>query len=135
MDDTKLFSMGAAVVLLHILINGFISKEIHQWVPSIQKRIALFICVWFVPFIGVAIAYKVLDLGWFKQKSKKSAAGQNVVGGAFLEVDAIFNPGQKHVIAASQKEVIEQNENGEMYNKNKPDVTQLKSSSELNRNS
>ena len=99
--------MAAVIALLHILINAHISKEIHQWVPSLRKRMILFICVWFIPFVGVTIAYKALDLDWLKKKSTKSISGQSAIGGAFLEVDSIFNPGQKHVIEAKQKEFIE----------------------------
>jgi len=127
MDNTKLLTVGSVIVLLHILMNAHISKEIHQWVPSLQKRLVLFLCVWFIPFIGVAIAYKTLDLDWFKQKSKNSSSGQSSIGGAFLEVDAIFNPGQKHVIEAQQKEIIEKREDGDMYKKDKPNLNKLKS--------
>ena len=119
--------MGSVIVLLHIFINAHISKEIHHWVPSIQKRLFLFLCVWFIPFVGIAITYKTLDLDWFKQKSKNSSSGQSSIGGAFLEVDAIFNPGQKHVIEAQQKEVIEKREDGDMYNKDKPDLNIINS--------
>ena len=129
MDDTKLLPLIAAIVLLHILFNAVLSKEIHQWVPSLQKRIILFICVWFIPIIGIAIAYKTLNLDWFKKKNKNSVSGQSSMGGAFLEVDAIFNPGQKHVIEEKQKEIIEKKEDGEMYKKGKPDLNKLKSTS------
>lgn len=127
MDDVKLFSLGAAIALLHILINAHISKEIHQWVPSLRKRIILFICVWFIPFIGITLAYKALDLDWFKKKGTKSSSGQSAIGGAVLEVDSIFNPGQKHVIEEKQKEIIEKKEDGEMYEKGKQDLNELKS--------
>lgn len=126
MDVTKLLPVIAAVVLLHILVNALLSKEILQWVPSIQKRIILFICVWFIPFIGIIIAYKALDLDWFRKKNKQSASGQGAIGGALLEVDAIFNPGQKHVVEAKQKEVIEKTEEGEMYKKDLQDLNKLK---------
>jgi hypothetical protein len=125
MDVTKLLPVIAAVVLLHILLNALLSKEILQWVPSIQKRIILFICVWFIPFVGIIITYKSLDLDWLKKKSKKSASGQSSIGGAFLEVDSIFNPGQKHVVEAKQKEVIEKKEEGDMYKKDKQDLNEL----------
>lgn len=127
MDNTTLLTVGAVILLLHILMNAHISKEIYHWVPSIQKRLVLFFCVWFVPFVGIAIAYKILDLDWFMQKSKNASSGQSSIGGAILEVDAIFNPGQKHVIAAQQKEVIEKREDGDMYNKGKPDLNVINS--------
>jgi len=126
-ENIKLLTVGSVIVLLHVLMNVHISKEIHQWVPSLQKRVVMFLCVWFIPFIGGAIAYKTLDLDWFKRKSKKSSSGQSSIGGAFLEVDSIFNPGQKHVIAAQQKETIEKREDGDMYKKDRPDLNKLPS--------
>jgi hypothetical protein len=126
MDNIKLLTVGSIIVLLHILVNVHISKEIHQWLPSFQKRLVLFFCVWFIPFLGVAITYKTLNLDWFKQKNKNSSSGQSSISGAFLEVDAIFNPGRKYVIEAQQKETIEKREDGEMYKK-KPYLNKLKS--------
>ena len=127
MDSTKLLTVASVIVVLHVFVNAHISKEIYYWVPSLQQRLVLFLCVWFIPFLGVTIAYKTLNLDWFKQKSKKSSSGQSSTGGVFLEVDSIFNPGQRHVIEAQQKETIEQREGGDMYKKDKPDLNKLKS--------
>lgn len=123
MDNAKLLPFIAAIALLHILLNSLLSKEIHQWEPSLHTRIILFICVWFIPFIGIIIAYKTLNLDWFK-KNKNSASGQSSIGGALLEADAIFNPGQRHVMEAKQKEIIEKKEDGEIYKKGKQDLNQ-----------
>jgi len=118
--------MGTLIIVLHILVNAHISKEIHQWVPSLQKRLVLFLCVWFIPFIGITVAYKTLNLNWFKKKHKSTVSSQSSMSGAFLEVDAIFNPGKKYVAEAQKKEVIEKKEDGDMFN-NKPDISTLKS--------
>ena len=126
MDNTKLLAFGVLIVVLHTLVNVHISREIHQWVPSLQKRLALLLCVWFIPFLGIAIAYKTLNLDWFKQKSKNSSSGQSTMGGAFLEVDAIFNPGKKYMIEAQKKETIEKREDGDMYKKDKPYLNKFK---------
>lgn len=125
MDNTKLLTMGTIIIVFHILVNAHISKEIHQWVPSLQKRIALHLCVWFIPFIGISVAYKTLNLNWFKKKNKSTVSSQSSMSGAFLEVDAIFNPGKKYVAEAQKKEVIEKKEDGDMFN-NKPDISVLK---------
>ena len=95
MDITKLFALGTLIVVLHTLVNAHISREIHLWVPSLQKRLALILCVWFIPFIGVATAYKTLNLDWFKRKSKCSSSGESSMSGAFLEVDAVFQSREK----------------------------------------
>jgi hypothetical protein len=133
MENTKLLAVGAIFFVFHILVNAHISKEIHQWVPSLQKRFALYICVWFIPLIGITVAYKTLNLNWFKQKNKSAISAQSSVSGAFLEVDAIFNPGKKYVVEAQQKEVIEKKEDGEMFN-NKPDISELKSTDTSRKN-
>jgi hypothetical protein len=126
MDNTKLLTVGTIIIVLHILVSAHISKDIHQWIPSLHKRIALFLCVWFIPFIGIAVAYKTLGLNWFKKKNKSTVSSQSSMSGAFLEVDAIFNPGKKYVAEAQKKEVIEKKEDGDMFN-NKPDISELKS--------
>ena len=125
MDNTKLLTLGFIIIVLHILVNAHISKEIHEWVPSLQKRLALFLGVWFIPFIGISVAYKTLNLNWFKKKNKSTVSSQSSMSGAFLEVDAIFNPGKKYVAEAQKKEVIEKKEDGDMFN-NKPDISVLK---------
>ena len=38
------------------------------------------------------------------------------MGGALLEVDSIFNPGQRHVIEARLKEHVELTEDGQLHN-------------------
>jgi len=125
MDNTQLISAGAVIVLLHIIINIHLSKEILQWMPSPIKRILLLACVWLVPFIGIVFTYKTLNLDWFEKNSKKTSSGQNHVSGAFLEIDSIFNPSQKYVIAEQQKENIEQKEDGKMYEKEKTDLSKI----------
>jgi hypothetical protein len=120
MVNSKFLAVGSIIVLLHVLVNAHISKEIQQWVPSFKKRLVLLLCVWFFPFFGAAIAYKTLNLDWFKQKSKNASSGQSSMGGAFMEVDAMFNPGKKYMIEAQQQITIEKKEDGDMYKKKKP---------------
>jgi len=126
MDNTKLLTVGTIIIVLHILVSAHISKDIHEWVPSLKKRLVLFLCVWFIPFIGIVVAYKILGLNWFTKESKSTVSSQSSMSGAFLEVDAIFNPGKKYVAEAQKKEVIEKKEDGDMFNK-KPDISTLKS--------
>lgn len=114
MDNTKSISFGVVVFLLHTIINTHLSKEIIQWIPSQYKRLLLLLCVWLVPIIGISLAYKTLNLDWFKQRRKKDLSGHSFTSGAFLEMDSILNLGHKHVIAERQKENIELKEGGDV---------------------
>ena len=72
--------------------------------------------VWLIPFLGAIIAYKSLNLDWFKRRKKNATNEQSNMSGALLEIDSIFNPGQRHVIEQKQKEHMEQTEDvGEKY--------------------
>jgi len=123
MEDIKLLTVGAIAILLHLIVNVHLSKDILLWVPSLRKRILLLAIVWFIPVVGATVAYRSLNLSWFKKTSKKSGCEQSMTSGAFLEVDAIFNPGQRHVIEAKQKEHVELKEEGDMYNNGQPDLS------------
>ena len=115
----------AIIVLCYLFLNAILSKEIMMWEPSIFKRFSLLLVVWLIPFIGAVAAYRHLDLSWFKKANKTSNSAQNVIGGALLEVDTIFNPGQRHVIEAKMKEHVELSEDGQLYNTSLPESDQL----------
>jgi len=38
------------------------------------------------------------------------------MSGAFLEIDAMFNPGARYIIEARQKEHVELSEDGQLHN-------------------
>jgi len=112
----KLLLASVLIVLLYVFINGVISKEIFLWEPLLGKRILLTVVVWLIPFLGAIIAYKILNLNWFKNRKKNVTNEQSNISGALLEVDSIFNPGQRHVIEQKQKKHSEQTEDvGEDY--------------------
>ncbi|WP_196137200.1 hypothetical protein [Aliikangiella sp. G2MR2-5] len=113
---------GAVVALLFLVFNATLTKEILTWEPSPVKRTLLLLVVWLVPVVGAFFAYKYLDLSWFKKPTKKSSGEQNVVSGALLEIDAIFNPGQRHVIEARQKEQMELSEDGQQHNSDREEI-------------
>ncbi|WP_448564502.1 hypothetical protein [Thalassotalea ganghwensis] len=123
--NEALLSVVAVIAVCHLLINAHLSKEIYHWVPLLKQRLTLLLCLWLIPLIGIVFVYKYLDLAWFKPKSVRSSSEQQNVGSAFLEVDAIFNPGQKHVLEAQQKEIIEEKEDGSVYDNNKQDLTKI----------
>jgi hypothetical protein len=114
-------------ILLYLFINTLLSKEVLLWEPSKGKRILLVLIIWFVPFLGAVIAYKDLDLDWFKKKSQKPVGEQGIASG-LLELGAIFNPGQKHVIEARKKEHVELSEDGQLYNNAPTDLNNIQKS-------
>lgn len=111
MNDT---SFIAIVIMLHFIINLVLSKEIIDWVPSLNKKLLLAGLLWCIPFAGAIFVYTRLGLRWFRP-SKKSSAGGSSVSTGLLEIDAIFNPGTKYVIEARQKERTERKKEGEMH--------------------
>ena len=116
------------IVSLYFCLNVKLSKEIWNWEPSVIKRVLLVLNVWLIPFIGGIVAYKYLDLDWLMKRSKQSKDTPNVISGALLEMDMIFNPGQKHVIEAKQKEHIEVNESGQLHASDRTVSNHLKKS-------
>ena len=119
---------GVTIVSVYLFLNIKLSKEIWNWEPSAIKRVLWVLFVWFMPFIGAFVVYKTLDLDWFMQRSKQSKDTTNVVSGALLEMDTIFNPGQKHVIEAKQKEHVEVTESGQLHGGDRMASNHLKKS-------
>ena len=118
----EIFYGSILFILPHIFINSLLSKELYLWEPSLRKRILLILVVWLFPVLGAIIAYKSLDLDWFSSTKKSSSNAQSNLSGGLLELDAIFNPGARHVIEQKQKEHMEQTEDVEEGNNNKPSI-------------
>ena len=120
--EASLFAL-ITLVLAYVFFNAILSKEILLWEPSLLKRILLILVVWLLPFLGAFIAYKSLNLTWFKDRKKSGSNAQSNISGALLEIDSIFNPGQKHVV--EQKENVELTENAELTEKEDKDARLL----------
>ena len=114
----KILYIGVLLVLFYIFVNALLSKEIMQWEPSAKMRIILMVVVWLVPFVGAFFAYKSLGLDWFQRKKLSETNAQSNMSGALLEIDSIFNPGQRHVVEQKQKEQVQREESvAELKNK------------------
>jgi flagellar biosynthesis/type III secretory pathway M-ring protein FliF/YscJ len=109
--------IAVAIALFHFSISIVLTKELLMWEPNLSIRVFLILVVWLVPFIGALIVYKNLGLSWFKGRKKSAVNAQSNMSGALLEIDSIFNPGQKHVIEQRQKEHIELRESEAESNK------------------
>jgi hypothetical protein len=108
--------ISGVIILFYVISSAKLSKEILKWEPSLVKRISLVLIVWLIPIVGGVVAYKHLGLDWFKKRSNKSNGAQNVISGAFLELDVMFNPGARYIIEARQKEHVELSEDGQLHN-------------------
>ena len=116
MENLKLFQIGGIFVLIHFTINIVLTKDILDWVPSLQKRILMIAFVWCFPLLGALFTYKDLNLAWFKKVDKKSAGNASISGG-LLGIDSFVNPGAKYLAELMQKEQVEESEQGELFDK------------------
>jgi len=129
MDTKIIFYVIALIALPYILTISALVKEIILWEPSLTKKASLILLVLLIPFAGAIYSYKYLHLAWFDKPSGESSGGfQNVVSGAMLEINAVFNPEHKHVIEVRQKESIELSENGQLYDNKYPRLNSVDSS-------
>jgi len=93
--------------MAHFLVNAILTREVILWVPSLGKRSMLLVLVWCVPVVGAIIAYRSTACGWFRSRRDPSGQGGSGAGGVLLEMDAVFNPGKRHVIEARQEQKVE----------------------------
>jgi len=111
-DSTKFITFFIVVIFIHVMVNVVFSKLILDWEPTSAKRIYMLATVWLIPVFGVFIIYKMLNLNWFRNEDgSKRTAGVAI---SFLEMDAIFNPGSKHVVEEQQREKMEVRKEGEL---------------------
>jgi hypothetical protein len=79
------------------------------------KRFKLFALTWLIPIVGVVVVYKTLELNWFRNEDGSKGGGMTTT--SFLEMDAIFNPGSRHVLEEKQREKMQTRKDGEGYEK------------------
>lgn len=96
--------LTASVVFL-LIFNCLISRDIHEWVPSLKTRISLYLLVWLLPVIGFFMANRIGRLGWFSNQATSS--GEAGISGGLMGLDEVFNPSTKNVI-----ETIEEYKSG-----------------------
>lgn len=106
--------------LVHLYVNIRLSADIVGWVPDARKRNALLALVWLLPLVGALYVYRRLALSWFTPESGGSDS-QSVVGAGLLGLDAIFNPGARHIAEAHKKGEITIKAEGEMYDRELPE--------------
>ena len=120
MESPIYYVFLALFALCLVFFNCLISKDIHEWIPSIRKQTGLYLLVWLLPVIGFYLANKLGNLGWFTHQ--RSENGNSVISGGLFEMDSFFNPGAKHSIEVIEKQksgLYQQNKQSDDENKNK----------------
>lgn len=105
MELSGVFGLLLVLAIFLLLFNSLLSKEIYDWVPSTKKQILLYLLVWLVPIVGLILANKLGNLGWFRPR--KSSGGNSAIAGGFMQADSIFNPGAKHTIEMIEEQKSE----------------------------
>jgi len=131
MDNTRYLTIGVPFLCVLVLINAVFTKIIFSWEPAPGKRFLLLLVLWLIPFLGALMVYRNFDLAWFTKED--DAGGSNAASTGFLEMDAIFNPGSKHVVEEIQRVKTEVRKEGEMFDDHSSaiDPTELADPSEL----
>ncbi len=105
MDVSKVGGLLLFSFILLVFFNALITREIYNWVPSIKKQIGLYLLVWFLPVVGLLLANKLGNIGWFKKRS--NSGSDSAVAGGRMEADSVLNPGAKHRIEMIEKQKSE----------------------------
>ena len=114
MDSSKLLTIGLLLGVFYVIVIAAFTKAIFQWEPIAGKRISLILLLWLLPFIGIIVVYRVLDLGWFRREHGHDSS--SAIASGFLEMDAVFNPGSRHRVENSQEQKMEVRKEGELFN-------------------
>lgn len=112
MDNPTFITIAVLLVIFHIIVNAVFSKLIFEREPGLRARVGKLALLWFIPIIGVVIVYRVLNLGWFAKEPGYRNSSSVAMG--LVEMDAIFNPGSRHVAEVKQEIKKQVQKSGEM---------------------
>jgi hypothetical protein len=94
-----------ALLLILIVFNSLITRDLYNWVLPVKKRVVLILLVWLVPVLGFFVANQLGNLGWFK--SRKPEGGNSSIASGIMLADSVFNPGRRHTIEIIEKQKSE----------------------------
>ncbi len=94
-----------SLLFIHSISSAVFSNAVLEVEPKARRRVVLLMLLWSLPVVGAALVYRLLDLHWFSSEEGSSRTGGVTFN--FLEIDAIFNPGSKHVLEEQQREKME----------------------------
>jgi len=95
------------LAVAHFFVNVALCREIFFWVPLPGRRIASLAALCCIPMLGAIWVYRNMACHWFGKRGRKSTGAGHIASGALLEMDAVFDPGKRYVIAAMQEERVE----------------------------
>ncbi len=108
MDNQTTAILVSAISFSLLFINVLKSQQVWMWQPSTAKKISYWILIWMLPFVGAVLVHFLLGMNWINKKLEQQADSDTIAGDAMLGIDAIVNPGQRHVQQAKQEVIVEQ---------------------------
>jgi len=111
MLSTNILTLLALACFLHVMIVLLFGKFILDNEPTLGLRTAYFCLVLLLPFLGAYLIYLRLDLQWFRNEDGSPRSGAISID--VLELDAVFNPGSKHIQEERQRVKVESRKAGE----------------------
>ena len=113
MLSTNILTLLALSCFLHAMIVLLFGKFILDHEPVIAARAVYFCLLLLLPFLGAYLIYLQLDLQWFRNEDCSPRSGAISID--ILELDAVFNPGSKHIQEERQRVKVESSKEGEKY--------------------
>ncbi len=96
-----------------LFINVAKSHQVLQWQPSTAKKLGYLAIIWLLPLVGALMVHFLMDMNWINKKLQQQTDSDTIAGDAMLGIDAIVNPGQRHVQQAKQEVIVEQKRSDE----------------------
>ena len=119
-NSQRMIAFLGMLGLLHLYVNIRLTVDVIGWVPDIPKRNAYVVLVWLLPLVGALYVYRQVAPDWFTPETPSDDAPSAVSSG-LMGLDAIFNPGSRHVAEAQKKGEITIKAEGELYERKLPE--------------
>lgn len=110
-------------IVFHFLLNLLLSREIFYWVPGWRIQAGYYTVLWLLPVVGPIVVWWRVQPGWFTRETGN--ADRMSMSSGLLALDAIFNPGAVHVLAAQKSSEITIRMEGEMYDRDLPEYIKI----------
>lgn len=120
MNSQRMIALLVILGLVHLYVNIRLTVDIIGWVPDFHKRNAYILLVWLLPVAGALYVYRQVAPDWFTPETPSDDTPSAVSSG-LMGLDAIFNPGSRHVAEAQKKGEITIKAEGEMYDRDLPE--------------
>lgn len=68
MGEPNSYAFLVFFVIVVLLLNFVMSRDVINWVDSRRTRAGLLVLIWTLPGIGFVLANRLGHLGWFKRE-------------------------------------------------------------------